>query len=180
MQRLLFLSSISGLVASGCSDDCGPPSNASAQGLIVSSADVKLTYGNITTSPNNDCRDPMAPAGVISLTLEGSQVDAATTRLLTLCIPRPDLLAKMDTAFGDNIRIIDLNGEKDGCTYEYESARPATGTVHAIGMCDNGTHAAGYALGFEGNLSMRRTCPTMSDTIALEVGGVVAIKPKSN
>ena len=126
---------------------------------------------------NNDCRDPMAPDGVISLTIDGTQTDAA--QIITLCIPRPDLLMVGDPMpIGTGIRIIDLLGEKDGCTYAFESTRPVTGTVAAIGMCDNGTNDAGYALNFDGNISLRRMCPTMSDTIAVGISGKVAVAQK--
>jgi hypothetical protein len=176
MRRLLFLSSISGLVSSGCSDDCGP-GGAPASGLLASSADVTLTYGNLSSGANNDCPDPMAPTGVVSLTVDGTQTDAAA--ILTLCIPRPDLLAEMDLPLGTGgVRIIDFNGDKDGCTFAFESTRPVTGTVHTRGMCDNGKNEAGYALGIQGNISLRRTCATMTDTIAVELDGLVAVKQK--
>lgn len=176
MWRLLFLSSTSALALAGCGDDSCGPGDAPEFGLLVSSADVSLTYGGFTSGANNDCRDPMAPEGVISLTLEGTQ--QGTASIITLCIPRPDLLAKSDQQIGSGLRIIDINGDKDGCTYAYDSSRVATGTVHAVGMCDNGTNDAGYALGIEGNISLRRTCGTTIDSIAVEVGGQVAVKQK--
>ncbi|HEY5947246.1 MAG TPA: hypothetical protein VIV40_17200 [Kofleriaceae bacterium] len=175
MQRLLFLSSISGLFASGCSDDCGPGS-APKTGLLASSADVTLNYGNLTSSANNDCRDPTAPAGVISLTIDGTQTDAA--QLITFCIPRPDQLMAMDQPLGTGLKIIDFNGEKDGCMYSLEPTRPVTGTVHVTGMCDNGTNSAGYALGIDGNISLRRVCTTTTDTIAVTLQGLVAVAQK--
>ena len=176
MQRLLFLSSISALALTGCgNDDCGPGS-APASGLVASSADVTLTYGNLSAGANNDCPDPMAPTGVVSLTVDGTQTDASA--LITLCIPRPDLLAEMDQSLGTAVRIIDWNGEKDGCTYAFESSRVVSGTAHAVGMCDNGTNDAGWALGLTGNISLRRTCPTVSDTIAVQLDGLVAVKAK--
>ena len=118
----------------------------------------------------------MAPEGVISLTLDCTQADG--TAIITLCIPRPDQLTKMDQPLGTGLRIIDLNGDKDGCTYAFEGTRPVTGTVHVSGMCDNGTNDAGYALGINGNISLRRTCPTMTDTIAVTLDGTVAVKQK--
>lgn len=175
MWRLLFLSSISGVVATGCSDDCGP-GGASASGLLVSSADVTLNYGNFSSGANNDCPDPMAPSGVVSLTVDGTQVDS--TSLITLCIPRPDLLAKADQPIGTGLRIIDVFGDKDGCTYALDTSRLATGTAHASGMCDNGTNDAGYALGITGNISLRRTCGATIDSIAVEISGMVAVTQK--
>ena len=176
MWRLLFLSSISALAFAGCGDDSCGPGDAPEFGLVASSGEVQLTYGGFTSGANNDCRDPMAPEGVISLTLEGTQQGAAS--IITLCIPRPDLLIKMEQPIGEGLRIIDLNGEKDGCSYAYDSSRIATGTVRAIGMCDNGTNDAGYALDIDGNISLRRTCGTTIDTIAVGFRGTVAIAQK--
>jgi hypothetical protein len=177
MWRLLFLSSISGVLASGCGDDCGP-GDAPAFGLVASSADVTLTYGNFTSGVNNDCPDPMAPEGVISLTLEGTQKDAATTQLIVMCMPRPDLLATMDQPINTGLRIIDVNGEANGCTFKYDSSRVATGMVHSRGLCDNGTNDNGYAIGITGNVSLRRTCGTTIDSVAVELSGMVAVKQK--
>ena len=179
MWRLLFLSSISGVVATGCGDDCGP-GDAPEFGLLASSADVTLNYGNLTSGVNNDCPDPMAPEGVISVTVEGSQKDATTTQLIVVCIPRPDLLATMDQPIGTGLRIIDVNGEANGCTFTYDSSRVATGMVHARGLCDNGTNDKGYALGITGNMSLRRNCSGTLDSVAVELSGLVAVKQKQN
>jgi hypothetical protein len=173
MRRLLFLSSISGLVATGCGDDSCGPGDAPKTGLLASSADVTLTYGNLTAGANNDCPDPDAPAGVVSLTIGGTQTDG--TAIVTFCLPRPDQLAQMDLQLGTGLRIIDFNGEKDGCMFTIEGTRPVTGTVHATGLCDNGKDSAGFALGIDGNISLRRNCPTMTDTIAVTLEGKVAV-----
>src|SRR3990172_4067888 len=72
MRPSVFLSSISALAAAGCGDDnCGPGS-AAAFGLLASSADVTLTYGNLTSGLNHDCPDS---PDVEPLTIEGSQMD---------------------------------------------------------------------------------------------------------
>jgi hypothetical protein len=174
MWRLLFLSTISGLVATGCGDDCGI-GDAPKFGLVASSADVTLVYGNFTSGANNDCRDSTVPE-VISLTLDGTQQDS--TSFITLCIPRPDLLSTMDQPIGSGLKIIDVNGDKDGCTYKYDSSRVATGMVHARGMCDNGAGDDGYALGITGNMSLIRNCAGTIDTIAVELSGMVAVEQK--
>jgi len=176
MQRLQFLSSISGLVAlslsGGCGDDSCGPGGAQDAGLLASSADVVLNYGDITSGPNHDCPDPDAP-DVEPLTLQGTQIDGPG--LLTLCIPRPDLLQKGELQLGTSVFIIDLNGEVDACTYALERLRPVTGAVSATGLCDNGTNPAGYALTVDGALSLKRTCATAMDTIAVTFTGTVAI-----
>ena len=178
MLRSLFLSTTSLLIlvgAPGCSDDaCGPPKGTQDAGLLASSADVVLSYGNITSGPNNDCPVMDAPTGVISLTLQGTQVDGPG--LLTLCIPRPDLLQNGTRQLGTDVRIIDLSGDKDGCTYTFEQLRPATGDVSTEGMCDNGKDLAGYAITIDGNLSLKRMCATVNDTIAVSFAGTVAVE----
>jgi hypothetical protein len=176
MQRLLFLSSISGLFFAGCGDDeCGP-ADAPDVGLTASSADVTLTYGNLSSGANNDCPDPAAPAGVVSLTIGGTQM--GTSSLITFCIPRPDQLADGVTigSGASSMRIIDFNGEADGCTFTLATGSVPTGTASATGLCDNGTNSAGYALTVSGNLLLRRVCPTSTDMVAVELGGTVAVE----
>jgi len=175
MQRLLFLSITSSLLLLACEgcggDECGPGA-APDFGLLASSADVTLNYGNLTSGANNDCPDPMAPSGVVSLTINGTQMGAAS--LLTFCIPRPDQLAG-GVQLGSGFRIIDLNGEANGCTFKYEGA-PVTGSAQAFGLCDNGKDAAGYSLSIDGFVTLKRTCPTTSDTVSLSLKGEVKVK----
>lgn len=173
MVRLLFLSSIS-LVLVACGDDVCGPGSAPEFGLAASSADVTLVFGGLVSGQNNDCPDASAPAGVISLTLQGMQQNGPG--LITVCIPRPDLLAKEPAMLGSvSARIIDLNGEADGCSYAFESTRPVAGTLSASGLCDNGANKAGYAITVDGALSLRRVCPTTMDTIAVSFDGTVAV-----
>lgn len=176
MQRSLFLSSTSLLfvLTAGCGDDeCGPPSGTQDAGLLASSADVILNYGNITSGPNNDCGELDPQTGIVSLTLEGTQVDGPGR--LTLCIRRPDKLQEGPVPLGTGALIIDLDGMVGDCTYAFEAARPVTGEVTAEGLCDYGQNAAGYALTVDGALSLTRMCPTMNDTIAVTFAGTVAI-----
>jgi hypothetical protein len=185
MQRLRFLSSISvallvGCGSEGCSGDdgsCGP-GDAPDKGLLAGDQDQMLTFGSLVSSANNDCPDPSAPSGVTSLTIGGTQSDG--TGLLTLCIPRPDMLAASVPLGGaaapaPDVRIIDLSGTAMGCDYAFESARPVSGTVLGRGVCDNGNDSSGYALVIDGHISVKRTCPTSMDTIAVNFNGTVAV-----
>jgi hypothetical protein len=174
MQRLLFHSSISLVLATaaGCGDDSCGPGDAPDTGLVASSSVVTLTYGNLTSGANNDCPDPMAPSGVVSLSIGGTQM--GTSSLITFCIPRPDQLTA-GVPIGSGFRIIDFNGEADGCTFALATGSVATGTASAKGLCDNGTHEAGYALTVNGNLVLRRTCPTMTDMVPVALSGTVAV-----
>jgi hypothetical protein len=179
MLRSLFLLTTS-LLAFGCGDDSCGPGGAQAFGTYLSSSDVTLLFGGMTYSQNNDCPDTVTPApdGVVSLTLEGTQ-NTGMGRI-TLCIPRPDLLAggqPLGTALG--VHIIDLSGDDDnGCHYAINSLRPITGTATSTGLCDNGASKAGFALTVDGNVSLDRMCTTMSDTIAVAFQGTSAIKAK--
>ena len=84
MSRSLFLLAIS---VAACGDDggttCGP-GGAPMDGLTAGNgSDVALVYENLTASANNDCPDPSAPSGVISLTINGSEKGG--TGLITFC-----------------------------------------------------------------------------------------------
>jgi hypothetical protein len=173
------LSSISLLALAGCPSDgesCGPD-GAPAEGITATSADVSLSYGNLSSLSGNDCPAPDAPSGVISLSIEGMQLGG--TGLLTLCIPRPDLLADGRTlgttgSMGE-LRIIDFTGMANGCTFALDSAMPPTGMGVGTGVCKNGTDPAGFALELTGTVNLRRTCGATIDSVALTLAGKVAV-----
>ncbi|MBS1124689.1 MAG: hypothetical protein H6Q90_6917, partial [Deltaproteobacteria bacterium] len=108
------------MLQTGCpgGETCGP---AGAPTTLVAGTDqITLTYGNLEGGLNNDCPDPAAPEGIISLSIHGTQIDG--TGLLTLCVPRPDRLAKEELGFGLNvagsdIRLIDVTGTANSCTF---------------------------------------------------------------
>jgi hypothetical protein len=153
---------------------------ASSTGLAVSSADVTIVYENLTSLAGNDCPDPDAPEGVISISIEGQQV-GNPNGLLTLCIPRMDLMvAGSGHTIGTSqsmadVRIFDMSGEHEGCTFAFDSTRPPTGNVGGIGVCDNGDSEAGFALDIDGNVSLRRTCGSTIDSVAVEFKGKIAV-----
>jgi len=75
-----------------------------------------------------------------------------------------------------DVRVIDLTGTADGCTYDFESTQPApTGTVTATGVCANGTDPAGFALTIDGTITVKRTCGATVDAVALALAGTVAV-----
>jgi hypothetical protein len=170
MWRLLFLSIIS---AGGCSGpDCGNM-GAFEFGLTVSNADVTLTFGDLVAGANNDCPDPMAPSGVVSLTINGSQM--GTSGLVTFCIPRPDQLGG-GLPLGSGVKVVDLNAMDATCTYAIDNAHVPNGTVTGEGVCDNGTNKAGFALVFDGFIGLKRTCGATMDAISVGLKGTVAVK----
>jgi hypothetical protein len=172
MQRLLFLSSISGLLIAGCGDDDCGPGDAPAVGLVASSSEVTLTYGNLISRAGNDCPEVDPSTGIVSVSIEGKHTDGPG--LVTFCIPRPDLLDG-GVSIGSGLRIIDFNAEKDGCEFQIAQGSVPTGTARATGICDNGKNKAGFALTVEGNVVLRRTCPTSTDMIAVSLAGTVAV-----
>lgn len=179
MSRSLFLSSTSiavvallPVVAGGCGDDSCGPGGAPSSGLIAGDVDNKLTFGNLASGANHDC--PTEPT-VEPLTISGSQTDG--TGLVTLCISRPDRLMA-GAQLGTDVHVIDLNGTFNMCDYVFESTRPISGTVTGTGVCNNGLDPAGYALTFDAHISLRRTCATTTDTIAVNFYGTVAVTAK--
>jgi hypothetical protein len=182
MSRLLCLLAISGFSTAGlgCSDDanCGSPGSAGF-GLTVSSDEVNLVYGGLTASANNDCPATDAPAGVVSLTINGSQMSTiAGAGLITLCVPRPDQLGA-EVQLGTDVKIVDLNGMDDLCNYTLDTGHVPTGTVQGIGVCGNGIDKAGFGLIFNGFIGLRRTCATATDSVAVGITGNVAVEPIS-
>ena len=187
MSRSRFLS-ITSSVALGLVACCGNskpkpdapcgPNGAPAVGLVASSTnpDLTLTYGNLTAGANNDCPDPSAPAGVVSLTISGPQTDGAG--LVTMCIGRPDLLPQgLTLGFGTDagVQLIDFDGStENGCTYSLVTT-PPTGTVSAGGECDNGAGSAGFSLTVSGTVTLMETCGPSTGTVTAALGGTVAI-----
>ncbi len=164
--------------ASGCGDDACGPGSAGDSGLSASSVDVTLAYGNLEGGLNNDCPDADAPAGVVSLTIAGMQVDG--TGLFTLCVPRPDLLGTQELALGidsptSEVRIIDTTGDANGCTFRFDRTRPPTGTATATGLCDDGANPAGFALVVDGAISLERTCGSTVDQVGVTLKGTAAV-----
>jgi len=183
--RFLWITSLAALPLAACDDGsstCGPGS-APANGVSASSVDVTLTYGGLEAGLNNDCPDPAAPAGVVSMTIAGTQVDG--TGLFTICVPRPDRLGSEELALSIDIpgmvqpgqvAIVDVSGtDVAACTYSFDATRPPTGSATATGLCDNGANPDGFALILDGAISLQRTCGTTVDQIGVTLKGTVAV-----
>lgn len=176
MSRSLFLLATSLLVA-GCSDDgstsCGPGGAGTDTLTAGNGSDVALVYENLSAGANNDCPDPAAPDGVISLTINGSQKGGSG--LVTFCVPRPDLLAMGNVQLGSDVQIIDISADAGGCTFAKNSTTVPLGTVGSLGVCKNGQDKAGFALVFAGNLVLARTCNGTTDNVPVQLVGTVAV-----
>jgi hypothetical protein len=161
-----------------CGDDSCGPGDAPDTGLVAAGDAIALTYGNLTGGLNNDCPASDAPAGVVSLTIAGMQVGGSG--FITLCVARPDLLATQAQALGLDVpdvevRIVDLVGMADSCSFAIDRSQPATGSATASGLCGNGGDAAGFALALDGSLSLTRTCGATIDSVRVTLDGRVAV-----
>ena len=130
---------------------------------------VNLVFGDLVAGANNDCPDPAAPAGVISLTISGTEMGA--TGLVTFCVPRPDQLATMALPLGRRVKIIDLSASDAACTYAFDASKIPTGTAKGQGMCGNGSDAAGFAMIVDGFIGLQRTCGATVDTVVRQARG---------
>jgi hypothetical protein len=182
-----FLSSISlALLLAACpngGDDCGVGDAPASPINATNGTDITLAYENLSSLAGNDCPDAAAPSGVVSLSIEGTQIGNPGGRL-TFCTGRPDLL-KNGRALGTTqsmgeIRIIDFSGAANGCTFTLDSSMPPTGTAKGTGVCKNGTDAAGFALEITGTVNLRRTCGMAIDSVALTLSGKVAVTSRDN
>lgn len=175
MWRSLCLSSTSLVLLGGCSGDTCGPGSAAADGLVASANGVTLTYGAMAGGLNNDCPDPAAPAGIVSMTVHGNQTDG--TGQITLCIPRPDLITDQtmplgpDINTGTDVRLVDLEGMSAGCSFALGNT--VTGTVKTSGLCGNGADNGGFALTVDATVQLDRAC--MADTIDVQLAGTIAV-----
>jgi len=188
MSRLRFHSATSLLLLAplvacggGDGDSCGP-GGAPASGLVATVSGTPLTFGQLTSGLNNDCPASNPPAGVVSMTIFGTQTGGSGA--IALCVSRPDLLADGSQALGPDaagseVRIIDLTGDVSACSYSVDRAKPITGTVTSKGMCNNGNDPSGFALTLSGTLSLTRTCGSTVDSVQVTLSGTAAINGSS-
>lgn len=169
---------VTGALGAGCSteEDCGS-GGAPTGDLEVAATGLSLRYQDLRARPNNDCPDPAAPAGVISLTLSGTTV-GNDQAFVTFCIPRPDLLEGA-RALGTEVQVVDVFGSDSSCSYRQLRGSTPSGTVTASGVCSAGRDPAGFALDFAGEVSIERTCGANKDTLRATLTGKIAVAPSS-
>jgi hypothetical protein len=177
--RFLFSISLAAAGAAGCGggdDSCGP-GGAPEVGVVAAGTGVTMSYGALSGSPNRDCQDPSGPDSVISVTIIGSQ--SGGSGLLTLCISRPDLLAKQSQSFGAEpgaqVHLVDLNGTADNCMLTIDRTTPPTGTATSSGLCSDGGDPAGFALVLDAAMTLKRTCGSTVDSVPITLRGRVAV-----
>ncbi|HEV7557993.1 MAG TPA: hypothetical protein VGO00_21145, partial [Kofleriaceae bacterium] len=149
--------------------------------ILLSGSGLTITYDTFEGGANNDCPDPMAPAGVVSITVEAKQPDGTPADFLTFCIPRIDQLSQ-GGAFGGptsgDIRFIDVDGTSGSCTISLDATTPPTGTASTSGVCANGTDPAGFALTLDGTISIEKNCAGAIQLATMTLSGTVAVLPQ--
>ena len=181
----LVLAAGGGIALAGCSDDdgnCGP-GGAPADGITMAVGSETVTYTGFTASPNNDCPLASAPAGVVSVTVEASQVGG--TFPFVLCLPRPDLLgadafpltpSRPTPIETDRVMMIDSSASlSGGCTVAKDVTQMPTGTARFLGYCDGGKSTAGYAIELSGTVPLIRTCGASMENVTGTIAGTVAV-----
>lgn len=165
-------------LGAGCSseEDCGA-GGAPAGDLEVAATGLALRYQDLRARPNNDCPDPAAPAGVISLTLSGTSTGDEQA-FVTFCVPRPDRL-EGPRALGTEVQVVDIFGADASCSYRQLRGSTATGTVTASGVCSAGRDPSGFALDFAGEVTIERTCGAAKDTLRATLTGKLAVTPSN-
>jgi len=149
---------------------CGTGS-ASPNGLVATAGATTFTFTNLSASPNADCQIPTAPKGVIAMTIAPPPL---ATPLLTVCIPRPDLLPG-GLPIGSQAQLVDLDGTSDGCSFTLDDSIPPSGTMSAAGLCDAGSAHAGFALSVDATATLSRMCGSTVDQVSATLSGTIAV-----
>ena len=170
------------VAAPGCGNSCGTM-GAAMDGFVASGTGaqgaISLTFGTFKSSPNNDCR-VTAPNGVVSLTIEGTQMGGSGA--LVLCIPRPDLLETGTQPLGSGGSDVQYLGGSftatdASCSYTYDATMSPSGTVKAEHECNNGTSSAGFAIEVDGTIPLIQTCGTTMTSVMVTTSGTTAVVP---
>jgi hypothetical protein len=168
------------ILMSGCSsndDNCGPDTAAETGiKLVGATPGDNIAFGPLKAGLNNDCPDPTAPTGVISVTIDGAQLGGAAP--ITFCVPRPDLLSKGPLSVGSDFQIVDVStNEIAGCRYSLLRSTPPTGTASAIGLCKSNI-CPGFSLVLDVQVSLTKKCGTAPDQIVrLPLSGTTTVMP---
>lgn len=182
-------------LAPGCGGDgdevCGP-GETPPDGVTAAIPGASITYGDFTSSPNNDC--PPAEGRPTSLTIEGTQAGLLPGQRfsMVLCLPRPveldqlevDELGAATVALDDDdlVQLIDVNAAlADDCRLRRNSAMAPAGTITFSGYCEAGLATDGYALTFDGSAPGIRRCSDgmggfTEEPVTITLSGTVAVQ----
>jgi len=196
MQRSRYLSFTSLLLLAGCpSDDapvCGPPDDV-GDAITVAADGMTFRYAGFTAGANNDCPAPSPPSGLISVTVFSQQIDPAGTGLITLCLPRPDLLegdaAGVEVPLDpdnhpaeadDRAHVIDVAADLgNGCRWSIDSTQAPSGTARFTGLCGDAEDPAGFGLALTGTVALIERCTGVPDrALTATLDGSAAVSPE--
>jgi hypothetical protein len=195
MLRSLFLSATSVLALAACGDDdatevCGPSDDA-GDAITVSAESQVFRFASFTVAANNDCPAPAPPAGLISVTIFSQQIEPAGTGLITLCLPRPDLVEGVGVEVpldpdnhpaeaDDRAHTIDVDADLgNGCRWVLDAATPPDGTATFTGVCGDAEDARGFELALAGTVALIERCTGMPDrAVTATLAGSVVVSPE--
>jgi hypothetical protein len=171
----------------GCGgNSCGamgaPTYGLTASGSGAQGTTIALTFGALQSSANNDCPAPNAPHGVVSLTIEATEMGSGSGNF-QLCIPRPDELETQPQALGatggSDAQFQGLFAADATCSYMLDTTMTPSGTIKAEHECNDGTNKAGFALEIDGTLPVIQTCTSLGTTTSVSVtlAGTTAVVP---
>jgi hypothetical protein len=181
----LFLLASSAVACTGCGGEetCGPGGEHD-DAVAITGGSIAVEYENLEAGLNNDCpaEGQIPGEGITSLTIAGTQVGAAG--FFTLCVERPD---RMNAAqqlgpdeLGNPVRIVDVSGQADGCTFRFDDTIEPSGTATGSGVCADETGASGgnelgFSLELSGELTLERTCGATIDSVSVTLSGRVIV-----
>ena len=139
-----------------CEDQICGPAEIASPGIHVSytnaaGEEITLGYGEFNASPNNDCTPNVGDT--TSITVDGRQVDERSFHL-AFCLPRPQSISTSSILLSNADLFTELyvNGTSGNCTIRVDRKKPMNGTITMGGFCDNGTHAGGFSMVFDGDV----------------------------
>ena len=182
------------LALAGCPGDDAPPvecgvSGAPDEGITAAADGDQARFGDWVAGANNDCPGPGAPAGVVSLTVFGAQVEPAGAAFVTVCLPRPDLIREESYPLSrdvqpvpadDRVQLIDVQAAfGDGCRWDLDDTAEPDGTAAFTGLCEGGVDPAGFTMTLAATATVVETCPEAADrTLEVTLEGSVHVTPQ--
>jgi hypothetical protein len=167
------------LLASGCGQDrvCGP-GDAPAAGVTTDIGGQVFSFGQFTSSPNNDCTPP--DGELTSVTLDGLQIEPVPPmqQHITFCLPRPEQLGDGPIELPDErVQVIDVFANDGACQVSIDRAVTPMGTIDLTGYCDDAADPAGYAVSVDLAVGITRACGVdPPESLTVTVTGAASVQ----
>lgn len=174
MARAWFAIALAGCGGgSGGGGECGPDIATGVMTATDADDTVALELDNFVALPADQCPDPAAPEGTISLTIRGSHVESGGA--FVICVPRPDRLQATGHAGAGEIELSGFEATQDGCSFEPSPGAGGFGGLDVGGFCDGGADPAGFRMSTSIQISTRRDCAGTVTTVQLLFAGTVEV-----